>query len=226
MFITLHNIDGVSTVNIKSIEAFFVNTTVQEQLQPVNSGKMRFINRFPIEPVIGQYMSTAYNVNGCGYPSYHAFPQAYTGFGVNPKWNDIYKQIPCPNVTKYRAVVNATSSDTIEVIFPAEDQLFTGVYKLIIVAKLYEPGYNNNLRVVTIDRGNAFELVDSSSEETNPSTGMYVDIDNTSYIDTDAEDRYTIRGKLNKDDGVLTMSYNNGGQFNVDLSEEMSWAEF
>lgn len=44
--------------------------------------------------------------------------------------------------------------------------MYTGVYKLLIVAKIYEPGYmKDNLRTVTMDYENVFELVSKSDME-------------------------------------------------------------
>lgn len=48
-------------------------------------------------------------------------------------------------------------------LFPAEAQYYTGVYKLTVVAKVYEPGYSlDNLRTITMDYENVFKLVDTS----------------------------------------------------------------
>lgn len=67
---------------------------------------------------------------------------------------------------RFLAPVEATDSkNKIKVYFPAQAQMYTGTYKLVIVAKVYEPGYcKNNLRTITIDYENVFTLVNSSDQ--------------------------------------------------------------
>ena len=160
-------------VNIRSIKAIFINTSKQQEYDNNLKKKTRFISRFPIEPCIEAFKSTEYNICNSGYPTYRAYPvkrlfAPYHGFGVNPDWCDIYPT-PKQNDTEYIADVAATSDpNIISVSFPAEQQLHVGTYKLIIVAKLYVPGYNhNNVRTVTIDLPEVFELVSSSEEAYN-----------------------------------------------------------
>jgi hypothetical protein len=63
------------------------------------------------------------------------------------------------------------------VAFPAEHQLYTGVYKLVIVAKVYAPGFNKyNLKTVTIDVPDVFELVSTTEEGSD--TGFYINVSN------------------------------------------------
>lgn len=67
---------------------------------------------------------------------------------------------------RFLAPVEATDSkNKIKVYFPAQAQIYTGTYKLVIVAKVYEPGYcKDNLRTITIDYENVFTLVNSSDQ--------------------------------------------------------------
>jgi hypothetical protein len=45
--------------------------------------------------------------------------------------------------------------------FPAQDQIRAGKYKVVIVLTIYESGWgSNNLRTVTIDKGEQFILED------------------------------------------------------------------
>lgn len=61
--------------------------------------------------------------------------------------------------------------------FPAESQHLTGVYKLVIVAKIYEPGYApNDLRTVTMDYNDVLMLVGSS--EDGESGNVYISVGN------------------------------------------------
>jgi hypothetical protein len=55
--------------------------------------------------------------------------------------------------------------------------LLTGDYKIVIVAKLYEPGFScNNLRTVTMDYENIFTLVNSSEEGVDTAVTMNVGV--------------------------------------------------
>jgi len=67
---------------------------------------------------------------------------------------------------RFLAPVEATENkNKVKVYFPAQAQLYTGTYKLVIVAKVYEPGYcKNNLRTITIDYENVFTIVNSSDQ--------------------------------------------------------------
>jgi len=135
--------------------------------------KSRFIDRFPMEPRLAAFNATPYDVCNSGLPTWRAFP-VYPGFGVNPDFRRLRNRKPLP--FEYTANVAATSSQSVvEVSFPAEHQLFTGMYKLIIVAKLYAPGYSSdNLKTVTLDVPDVFELVSTSEEGYD--TGFYIDV--------------------------------------------------
>lgn len=67
---------------------------------------------------------------------------------------------------RFLAPVEATDNkNKIKVYFPAQAQIYTGTYKLVVVAKVYEPGYcKDNLRTITIDYENVFTLVNSSDQ--------------------------------------------------------------
>ena len=158
-------------VNINSVKAFIINDTKRKEIEDELIKKPKFINRFPIEPFVDTYSSNAYDVKSSGRPTWNVFPcdcsqYIYPGFGVYPDWDHVYGFDRFKDITKYRAKVKYTEErDTIQVFFPAEAQLFTGKYSLVIVAKIYEPGYSDdNLRTVSIDYDDVFELVDKSQE--------------------------------------------------------------
>jgi hypothetical protein len=48
--------------------------------------------------------------------------------------------------------------------------LYLGKYKLVIIAKMYNPGYKNNIRTVTLDYNDVFKLVDNSANADNDTT--------------------------------------------------------
>lgn len=169
--VTLINSKHDDNVNIKSIKAYIINTTIENRRVEEAKNKMRFISRFPVEPYVDAYSSTAHDIKSAGYPTWHAFPQnyvygSYAGFGVHPHWDDKYRPMPKHNFSEFCAPVKATEdTNVVQVSFPAEAQLYTGDYKIVIVAKIYEPGYSpNNLRTVTMDYENVFTLVNTSDE--------------------------------------------------------------
>lgn len=177
--------DEINSITINSVKAYIINTSVEKIALENLQNKTKFISRFPIEPEIDMYCSTSYNINSSGYPSYHAFPKnhvigSYAGFGTNPNWSNIYKAVPDHNFSEYLAPVKATADkDVIEVYFPAEAQLYTGDYKIVVVAKLYEPGFSlNNLRTVTMDYENVFTLVNTSEEGVDSAVSLNVGEDN------------------------------------------------
>lgn len=156
-------------------------------------GVVKYISRFPAEPHSRPYHGTPYDLMHCGHPTFHVHPiwgyHPYCGFGVRPHtfvpfhnhlWGyddmmDLHDKMLMKDEDykeqygrlEFMAPVMATDKpNTVDVHFPAENQIFTGTYKLIIVAKIYEPGYGkNNLRTVTMDYQDILTLVGSSDEE-------------------------------------------------------------
>ena len=169
--------------------------------------RIKYVSRFPVEPYPVEFRPTPYDLCCGGIPGYHARPLRYVpvyhGYGVYPHtheygtWRkddmeDLYVKAGFKYMDMQReydrcrflAPVEATDSkNKIEVLFPAEAQLYTGVYKLVIVAKIYEHGYaKNNLRTVTMDYEDVFEIVSKSDQE-----GM----DTTAYITVGNEKQAT-----------------------------------
>lgn len=90
-------------------------------------------------------------------------------FAHHPIYDSVYYHDPENFSTlpyEYYAKVKSTSEkDRVEVFYPAADQRILGKYTLVIIAKIYEPGYDcGNLRTITVDYPNAFELVENSNE--------------------------------------------------------------
>jgi len=94
------------------------------------------------------------------YPTVHACGK-YCGVGLNPNWDKKY--MPIANnydVASYRADVAFTEDrNIVEVSFPASAQLYTGDYSVVMVSKIYKPGYGNNAATVTVDYSDLFTLV-------------------------------------------------------------------
>jgi hypothetical protein len=127
--------ESVSPVNIQTARAYFVNTTLKNLAEADLNRIIRFIGRFPIEPFVDEFQPNRYNINSVGNPVYNALvANRYNGFGYKPNWRESFpvKEI---NLTTYQAKVERTEDpDMIVVTFPAEAQLYTGVYELIIVS--------------------------------------------------------------------------------------------
>lgn len=165
----LYNSDNDEYANINSIQAFIINASKEAEYEALIKDKTRFISRFPVEPYVDAYSSTAYDIKSSGYPTWMAYPRnhvyaTYSGFGVMPGWDNIYRPMPEHNLTQYKAEVKYTEDrSVVKVFFPATAQLYTGTYNLVIVAKVYDPGYSkDNLRTVTMDYENVFTLVNNS----------------------------------------------------------------
>lgn len=104
------------------------------------------------------------------------------------------------------------------------------MYKLIIVAELYAPGFNNrNLKTITVDMPNVFELVKSSEEGIDTGVTMNVrdviDIlpggDETS--DVEYNDIYVNEGEAYGDN--IALGRTDGSIVNVDTSRITGWWE-
>lgn len=123
-----------------------------------------------------------YDINRCGLPVYHVSPccdgirpccgasysmQPYNGFGVNIQKDHVYytDQCCCGANACRLSVQSLGTPDAFMAFFPAYEQHVLGSYKLIVIAELFQPGYDqNNLRTVTVDYADVFELVSSSAE--------------------------------------------------------------
>lgn len=107
------------------------------------------------------------------------------------------------------------------------------MYKLVIVAELYAPGYNScNLKTITVDVPNVFELVKTSEEGID--TGVMINTASVIDIlpsgnDTGGEsniiydDVYVNEGNYNNNNIALTRT--DGTIVNVDTSSVTGWWE-
>lgn len=152
---------GDEFVNILSMKAFFVNTTLKKKMQKEIDKINKFIGRFPSEPSVYGYYPDAYNVNSSGvYPMYRAYvANLYNGYGVKPDWKKCLPVKPM-DITIYHSEVIRTKDPKVVIVdFPAEYQRFEGDYDLVIQAKVYDPNYKNSERTVTASYKNIFSLV-------------------------------------------------------------------
>ena len=225
-----------TAIGIRSIKAYLINTTMIDKHQTYMRKKSRFVARFPIEPCLDCFHPTPYNLCNSGYPTWRAYPHRYCaspyhGYGVRPEWNGIYHKFPIRADFEYFAPVMATEEqNVVEVAFPAVAQRFTGVYKLIVVAKVYAPGYNAaNLKTITLDVPNVFELVKTTAEGIDSEIAI-----NVSHV----EDVLTNIGPSEDDtiydiyvnsceysDNNITLGRTDGVPVDVDVSEFTAWYE-
>lgn len=170
--VTIQELNGMDIINIKSIKCFIINTT----------------------PMLQDHCGTQYEIRRCGLPGYYAHPvQEYHGFGVYPRFPKIWHHNLCPyygqfgrhylkpinkhhNHCEFIAPVKALEErNKVRVFFPATAQMLCGLYSLTFVIDLYEPGYHsNNLRTITVDYNNIFELVPNAEGKSGDIT---IDID-------------------------------------------------
>lgn len=156
----------------------------------------------------------------------------YAGFGVYPHFGGLYKPLThIKNDTEYIANVMATKDQNIvEVSFPARAQRFAGLYKLVIVAELYAPGFNSrNLKTITVDMPNVFELVRSSEEGID--TGIMINVNSVIDILPDGEEQadilyndiYVNEGQFS--DNNISLGRTDGSTVNIDTSSVTGWWE-
>lgn len=223
-------------ISIRSVKAILINTSKEEEREEFLKKKTRFIARYPIEPCIGPFHATPYDVMNSGYPTWRAYPHAYCaapyhGYGWHPEWGGIYKPLPHKHEFEYFAPVMATAKQhQVEVSFPARAQRFTGVYKLVIVAEVFAPGFNRaNLKTITVDMPDVFELVKTTEEGINTGIGINVDTVKDVLPSGDAEpditynDIYVNEGSYG--DNIIKLDRTDGTQVGVDVSEFTAWYE-
>ena len=199
--------EGDDTFAVRQVTAYLVNTTKEQEYKDKLNERKHFVGRFPREPFSHYYDTTPWCVCGCGMPTYNAYPVnsgIYGGFGTEP-FGKLGKELQkIASVIQYKAACRATAQQNIiNVYFPAKDQLATGVYKLVLVASVYAPGYNvENLKTIQVDMPEVFELVETTEEG----------IDTGVTISTDVE--RPVEGTAGGDDpGDITFDdvYVNGG---------------
>lgn len=212
--------EKVDIANVHTARAFFVNTTLKEKLKAEFKKKNRFIGRFPIEPFVNEFEPTAYNINSTGFPKYNVVvPNQYRGFGLNPNWKECLP-LKERNITVYESEITHTrNAGTIVVDFPAEAQLFPGEYELLVVAQVYSPGYKGNVRTVTSNYKNIFELVEDV-DDADVENKVQIEINNEDDTD-DVADIYVKSGSYTDD--AVNLKRTDGSVVSVDISPVSGW---
>ena len=84
-----------------------------------------------------------------------------------PKYNKPYDAVNCCACEDFTYLAYSRvlpKANSIQCYFPAKDQMFCGVYKLVVQAMIYEPGWGRtDLHTYTMDYGNVLQLVDDKS---------------------------------------------------------------
>lgn len=240
--------DGMP-ISIRSVKAILINTTRQKDYAEALKRNTRFIKRFPIEPELEAFHSTPYDICNSGYSTWRAYPNRpwgrpwghmwghhghpYHGFGLKPHWEGLGKPLCMHKDFEYNATVCATEKqNVVEVSFPAEDQLFTGTYSLIVVAKVFAPGFNSkNLKTITIDLPDVFELVKMSADAIDSDVlGYAAEIKDKLpcyevYIDPDI---YVKEGQVQTEEvegDHILLDRTDGNTVDIDLSSVVSWLD-
>ena len=95
-----------------------------------------------------------------------------------PKYRKPYDAVNCCACDDFTYLAYSRvlpKANAIQCYFPANDQVFCGIYKLIIQAIVYEPGWGRtDLHTYTMDYGEVIELVD---DNTGASGDITVDAD-------------------------------------------------
>ena len=110
-----------------------------------------------------------------------------------PKYNKPYDAVNCCACEDFTYLAYSRilpKANSIQCYFPANDQMFCGVDKLVVQAMIYEPGWGRtDIHTYTIDYGDVIELVD---DNTGISGDITVDVDTD---DIENRDIIAIRAK-------------------------------
>ena len=95
-----------------------------------------------------------------------------------PKYNKPYDAVNCCACEDFTYLAYSRvlpKANSIQCYFPAKDQMFCGVYKLVVQAMIYEPGWGRtDIHTYTMDYGDVFQLVD---DKTGASGDITIDAD-------------------------------------------------
>lgn len=178
--LTLRGPRTYDQASIKQLRCYLINTSIMDF----------FPNRcFMPQHTFGNYCI----IDRCGHPCYHVNPCDHFHDCRKCCSHDCALSHGCEFSPRYRAEFGSTAgvmddrfcytaysrvlpkANSIQCYFPAKDQLFCGVYKLVVEAVMYEPGWGRtDLHTYTIDYGDVINLVDDS---TGASGDITLDVD-------------------------------------------------
>ena len=95
-----------------------------------------------------------------------------------PKYGEPFDAVNCGKCDDFTYLAYSRvlpKANSIQCYFPAKDQMFCGVYKLIVQAAIYEPGWGRtDIHTYTMDYGDVLQLVDDT---TGASGDITLDVD-------------------------------------------------
>lgn len=91
---------------------------------------------------------------------------------------------------------------------------------MVIIAQVLDPGYKNNLRTITINYNNVFEIVKDSKDATD--SPVQIEINSDSNLNQ-LQDVYVVSGQYSDND--VRLRRNDNSVINVDVSPITSWYE-
>lgn len=187
-------LNGDDTLAVRQVTAYLVNTTKLAEYEAKLKERAKFVGRFPREPFSHDYNTTPWCLSGCGTPTYNVYPVnaggVYSGFGVTPFDKQNKELASIASCIQYKAACQATGAQNlISVYFPAKHQLATGVYKLVVVANVYAPGYNvENMKTLQVDMPDVFQLVSTTDEGIDTGVTMFTNVESPAEGTANAED--------------------------------------
>lgn len=214
-------------VSIQSVEAFFINTTLQQckkcQERYYNS-HLKFLRRYPVEPLVNDYISTAYCLNNSGAYCYNTHPvNCYKGFGIEPFGHN-HQDHKCHehDESVCKALVYYTDDKSVvQVYFPADLQKHTGIYDLMIRVKIHNDSYQiDHSKTFSITYEGILEL--NGDAEDLPDGIEDIIIDSEDHPTPSSDDLYVISGELNNNNLDLTLS-DFSSVPSIDMSREFAW---
>ena len=179
-----------------------------------------------------------------GKVPYNTYPETHLngghGFGVEPNWDKKYTPIVKDyDIASYSAKVSFTENrNVVEVDFPATAQLYTGDYDVVLVSKIYKPGFGDNTATVTVDYSDIFTLVgENEAGETGAvvieKVQTYLPGDPSYAADPEPEPEPIEEPKIDVyvdsasyDDSVLNLHRSDDTNISVNIKGGSCWTDF
>lgn len=217
--------DAGEPLNILSAQAYISNHSAKEEALRERKRVEQFYTRFPIGKDaifrgIEDVEPDDHNIHMLGEVPYNCYPRTYYenkkyGFGLYPNWDKKY--IPVIEeyaLTSYNTPVSFTSQrGVVEVTYPAEAQYITGDYDVVIVARVYDPGYRpDNSKIVTTVFNKQFTLVPNEvlPDLMPPTIVGDIEFEESTQVSMTAEEgtqiRYTTDGTMPVDTSIIYSS--------------------
>lgn len=191
--LTLRGPRTYDQANIKQLRCYLINTSVVDYFPSKH------------DLCGPHTVGNPYRIHGCGHPMYHVdhcHPHHYhdcrychhdhycmidghacadpcNGQGpLTPRYHQPFDPVKCGIDDDFAYLAYSRvlpKANSIQCYFPAKDQMFCGIYKLVVVAVMYEPGWGRtDMHTYTMDYGDVLQLVD---DNTGASGDITLDVD-------------------------------------------------